>query len=85
MSLVTPDSGLLIWMTIIFGIVFFILARYGFPVITKMVRERTDAINKSLTMADEARKELADLNKQQNELLLQAKKEQAKVVEDATK
>ena len=68
MSFVTPDSGLLIWMTIIFGIVFFILAKYGFPVITKMVRERTETINKSL-----------------NELILQAKKEQAKVIEDATK
>ena len=85
MSFVTPDSGLLIWMTIIFGIVFFILAKYGFPVITKMVRERTETINKSLKMAEEARKELADLNKEQNELILQAKKEQAKVIEDATK
>lgn len=85
MSFVTPDSGLLFWMTIIFGIVFFILAKYGFPVITKMVRERTEAINKSLKMAEEARKELADLNKEQNELILQAKKEQAKVIEDATK
>ena len=72
-------------MTIIFGIVFFILAKYGFPVITKMVRERTETINKSLKMAEEARKELADLNKEQNELILQAKKEQAKVIEDATK
>lgn len=36
-------------------------------------------------MAEEARKELADLNKEQNELILQAKKEQAKVIEDATK
>ena len=85
MSFVTPDSGLLIWMTIIFGIVFFILAKYGFPVITKMVRERTETINKSLKMAEEARKELADLNKEQIELILQAKKEQAKVIEDATK
>ena len=85
MSFVTPDSGLLIWMTIIFGIVFFILAKYGFPVITKMVRERTETINKSLKMAEEARKELADLNKEQNELILQAKNEQAKVIEDATK
>ena len=85
MSFVTPDSGLLIWMTIIFGIVFFILAKYGFPVITKLVRERTETINKSLKMAEEARKELADLNKEQNELILQAKKEQAKVIEDATK
>ena len=56
MSLVTPDAGLLFWMVIIFGIVFFILAKFGFPVITKMVNERTESIDKSLAMAEEARK-----------------------------
>ena len=30
MSLLTPDSGLLFWMVIVFGIVFVILAKYGF-------------------------------------------------------
>ena len=39
MSLLTPDSGLLFWMVIVFGIVFVILAKYGFPVITRMVDE----------------------------------------------
>ena len=29
MSLLTPDSGLLFWMVIVFGIVFVILAKYG--------------------------------------------------------
>ena len=77
MSLVTPDSGLLFWMVIIFGVVFFILAKFGFPVITDMVRKRTESISQSLKLADEARAELAEL--------LQAKKEQARVLEDAAK
>lgn len=85
MSLVTPDSGLLFWMVIIFGVVFFILAKFGFPVITDMVRKRTESISQSLKLADEARAELAELNKEQSELLLQAKKEQARVLEDAAK
>ena len=85
MSLVTPDTGLLFWMVIIFGIVFFILAKFGFPVITKMVNERTESINKSLAMAEEARGELANLNKEQAELLLQAKKERARIMDDAAK
>ena len=55
-------------MVIIFGIVFFILAKFGFPVITKMVNERTESIDKSLAMAEEARGELANLNKEQAEL-----------------
>ena len=48
MSLLTPDSGLLFWMVIVFGIVFVILAKYGFPVITRMVDERKKYIEKSL-------------------------------------
>ena len=35
MSLLTPDSGLLFWMIVSFGIVFVILSKYGFPVIVK--------------------------------------------------
>ena len=45
MSLLTPDSGLLFWMVIVFGIVFVILAKYGFPVITRMVDERKQYID----------------------------------------
>ena len=40
MSLLLPDSGLLFWMLLSFGVVFVVLAKYGFPVITKMVEER---------------------------------------------
>ena len=39
MSLLLPDSGLLFWMLLSFGVVFVVLAKYGFPVITKMVEE----------------------------------------------
>ena len=37
MSLLTPDSGLLFWMIVSFGIVFVILSKYGFPVIVKAI------------------------------------------------
>ena len=37
MGLLTPDPGLLFWMVITFGVVFFILAKYGFPVILALL------------------------------------------------
>ena len=40
MSLLVPDSGLLFWMLLSFGIVFLVLAKFGFNVIVKMVHER---------------------------------------------
>ena len=53
MNLVTPDTGLLFWMVVIFALLFFILARFGFPIITSMVEKRNAAIDKSLKDADE--------------------------------
>ena len=39
-ALLTPDSGLLFWMVVAFAVMFVVLAKFGFPVITKMVKER---------------------------------------------
>ena len=61
MSLLVPDSGLLFWMLLSFGIVFFVLAKYGFPVIVKMVNERKEYIDRSLVVAKEANDQLAIL------------------------
>lgn len=54
MGLLTPDPGLLFWMIIVFGVVFFILAKYGFPVIIRMVEDRKAYIDQSLKAAREA-------------------------------
>ena len=48
MSLLLPDSGLLFWMFVAFGIVFVILAKYGFPIIIRMVEDRKVYIDQSL-------------------------------------
>ena len=50
MNLITPDTGLLFWMVLIFGIVFFILAKWGFPAITGMVDKRNEHISESLRL-----------------------------------
>lgn len=61
MGLLTPDPGLLFWMIIVFGVVFFILAKYGFPVIIKMVEDRKAYIDNSLKAAREANEQLANV------------------------
>ena len=73
MSLLTPDSGLLFWMVIVFGIVFVILAKYGFPVITRMVDERKQYIDKSLLAAREANEQLANIKADSEMILAQAR------------
>ena len=50
-SILTPDFGLLFWMLLAFLVVFFLMAKFGFPVITKMVEERKNYIDESLQKA----------------------------------
>jgi len=40
MELVTPGIGLLFWMTLAFGIVFFLLKKFAWGPILTMIRER---------------------------------------------
>ena len=83
MSLVTPDLGLLFWMVVIFGIVFFLLAKFGFPIITGMVDERNAKIEKSLKDADEISARMAAWKKEQAEMMDQTRKEQAAILKEA--
>ena len=53
-AILTPDLGLLFWMLLAFAVVFFVLAKYGFPAITGMVEERKKYIDESLKKAHEA-------------------------------
>lgn len=85
MSLITPDFGLLFWMVIIFGVVFFILAKFGFPVITKAVRQRSDHIEESLREAEEARASLDEAARQREEMLNQTRVEQGRMLQEASR
>ncbi|MBP9998701.1 MAG: F0F1 ATP synthase subunit B [Bacteroidales bacterium] len=84
MSLITPDFGLLFWMTLIFLIVFFILLKFGFPAITGMVNERSERINASIAKAKEAEEKLATLAEQHKELIRQAELEQSRILKEAS-
>ena len=83
MSLITPDFGLLFWMTLIFGIVFFILAKFGFPMITGMVDKRRERIEDSITKAKEAEERLASLADEQARMIEQTRLEQNRILNEA--
>ena len=84
MSLITPDFGLLFWMVVIFGIVFFLLAKFGFPVITKAVQKRSDHIADSLKAADEAQAQLANMAQEQQKMIEQTRLEQSRILKEAS-
>ena len=83
MDLMLPDSGLLFWMTIIFAIVFFILARFGFPIITGMVEKRNKRIDDALSAARVAEEALERLSQEQERILSETRTEQAQMLQEA--
>ena len=83
MSLLLPDSGLLFWMLLSFGVVFVVLAKYGFPVITKMVEGRKTYIDQSLEVAREANAQLSKLKEESEVLIAAANKEQGRILREA--
>jgi F-type H+-transporting ATPase subunit b len=81
--LLKPEFGLVIWMLICFGVVFLVLAKYGFPVITKMVEDRKNYIQNSLDAAQKANEQLAAIKQQSDEILSSAKTEQVRILKEA--
>lgn len=84
MSLLTPDFGLLFWMVLIFGLAFFILAKYGFPLITGMVEKRNRYIGDSIMLAQEAEERMKNIAKEQKALIEETRDEQNKMLREAT-
>ncbi|MDR0729593.1 MAG: F0F1 ATP synthase subunit B [Prevotellaceae bacterium] len=86
-SLLTPDFGLLFWMLFSFLIVFGVLAKFGFPVITRMVSDRQDYISRSLREAEETNKQtkalLEDTRQRQDEILKKAVADGEKLIRNA--
>ncbi len=78
-----PASGLLFWMTVVFLIVFFILWKAGFPAIIKMVNDRKDFIDDSLKKAHEANEKLANIQKEGESILQEAREKQAAILKEA--
>jgi F-type H+-transporting ATPase subunit b len=83
--LITPSSGLIFWMLIGFGILFFVLAKYAWPVITKMINEREQFIQQQLTEAESVRQDMKNLKLEHQQLLIEAKNERDKILADARK
>lgn len=83
MSLLTPDLGLLFWMLVSFGAVFFVLAKFGFPIIVKMVEERKAFIDNSLEAAKQANERLAGIQQESERILKHAREEEIRILKEA--
>ncbi len=81
--LISPGLGTFVWMLISFGILAFILIKFGWPMILKSLKKREEAIAASLNEAAKAREEMKSLVAHNEELLRQAKIERDQMLRDA--
>lgn len=85
MELVSPGLGLIFWMTLAFGIVFFVLAKFAWPMIVKGLKNREQHIDEALKAAERAHEEMKQLKVDNEALLMQAREERDVLLADARK
>jgi F-type H+-transporting ATPase subunit b len=81
--LVKPDLGLVIWMTVTFFIVMFVLGKYAWKPILKAVKTREDNIDNAISQAAKVQAEMAQLKNDNETLLQKAREERATMLKEA--
>jgi F-type H+-transporting ATPase subunit b len=81
-SVMNPSFGLLFWTTIIFLGVFFVLSRF-FRTIKDALKARETDIDNALQMAENARKEMAQLQDDKKNQERQASEERLRIIREA--
>ncbi len=83
MELVTPGIGLIFWMTLSFGIVFFLLRKFAWGPILGMIKEREESIEKALKAAENAKEDLKLFQSQNEKLMQEARAERDAMLKEA--
>ena len=82
-DLISVVPGLMVWTVIAFGITFFVLRKFAFSRIQRIIDKRRDRIREALDEADKARqeaRELRELTKAERE---EAKAERERILEES--
>jgi F-type H+-transporting ATPase subunit b len=82
-ALIQVTPGLMVWTIVCFLITLFVLKRYAFGPIQKMIDERRDRIRQSLEEADRAREEARHLLEEHRALIAQARGDAEEILAEA--
>ena len=81
--LISVTPGLMIWTIVCFLIALWVLKRYAFGPIQKMIDDRRERIRRSLEDAEEAREEARRLLEEHRSLISQARSEGEQILAEA--
>ena len=82
-ALIKVTPGLMIWTIISFLITLFVLKRYAFGPIQRMIDARRERIEQAIAEADHARDEARNLLEEHRKLIAQAKAESEEILAEA--
>jgi F-type H+-transporting ATPase subunit b len=82
-ALIKVTPGLMIWTIVCFLIVLFVLKKYAFGPIQKVIDERRERIRRALDEADNARDEARRLLEEHRKLIGQARSEAEEILSEA--
>ncbi len=85
MELFTPDFGLVFWMFIAFILLFLVLAKWGWPVIIKMMDSRAATIDQGAEDAKQAKEQLDNAREEAKKYVVEAQARQAEMLRDAAR
>jgi F-type H+-transporting ATPase subunit b len=85
MGLISPDYGTIFWMVLAFGIVFFILKKFGWGPIMNGIKTREKSIEAALESAELARQEMAGLKADHENIMMEARAERDNLISEARK
>jgi F-type H+-transporting ATPase subunit b len=80
-NLITPDPGTVLWTVITFVILAFLLAKFAWKPLLATLQERERTIRDSLEQAQKARAEGEETLRRNQEILSQARRETAAILE----
>jgi F-type H+-transporting ATPase subunit b len=83
MELLKPAYGLIIWMLLSFGILFWLLKKYAWPVILTALDDREKSIADALDAARKAKEEMKALKSDNERILADARNERDKLLKEA--
>ena len=82
MEILFPDIGLFFWTVFAFGIFLLVMKKFAWKPLLSMLKEREEKIEKSLSLAEQARFELANLDKIQKKMMEEAQDERKKLLQE---
>ena len=77
------DTKLILAQFTNFAIVFFVLYKFAYGPVLKMLKERTKKIEKGLRDAEESQKKLTEMSEKEREVLVKARKDAQEIIKKA--